>query len=81
MLTHIGTDSKSIEDVIQIQRRSMSDPTLSAIDFKKWNDLGWTILKWSTTRFELELILFLDHLDHQAKTNAAELVKIVTTKR
>ena len=32
--------SKSIEDdVIQIQSRSMSNPTLSDTDFKKWNRL------------------------------------------
>ena len=37
----ISIDSKSIEsDVIEIQGRSMSDPTLSDINFKKCNGLG-----------------------------------------
>ena len=39
-------DSKSIEDyVIQIQSRSMSDPTLSDIDFKNKMAWVWTTLK------------------------------------
>ena len=40
-------DSKSIEDdVIWIQSRSMSDPTLSDIDFKSKMALVWATLKW-----------------------------------
>ena len=41
MITHISIVSESIEfDVIEIQSRSMSDPTFSDIDVKKWNALG-----------------------------------------
>ena len=40
MATHISIDSKSIaDDIIQIQSRSMSDPTHSNIDFK--NKMAW----------------------------------------
>ena len=40
MITRISNDSKSIlHDVIEIQSRSMSDPTFSGIDFKKTNGL------------------------------------------
>ena len=43
-------DSKPIEDdAIQIQSRSMSDPTLSDIDFK--NKTVWTTLKILMTDF------------------------------
>ena len=39
-------DSKSIEDgVIQIQSRSMSDPTLSDIDYENKMAWVWTTLK------------------------------------
>ena len=38
MITHIYTVSKSIEYyIIEIQSRTMSDPTFSDIGFKKWN--------------------------------------------
>ena len=41
MVTHISTDSKLIEEnVIQIQSHSKSDPSLSDINFEKWDDLG-----------------------------------------
>ena len=40
MITHISMYSKSIEyDVIEIQSRYMSDPTLSDIDLK--NKIAW----------------------------------------
>ena len=46
MTTHISIDSKSIEyDVIEIQSRSMSDPTFSDIDFKNKMAWVWTTLK------------------------------------
>ena len=46
MITHISIDSKSIEyDVIEIQSRSMSDPTLSDNDFKNRMTWVWTTLK------------------------------------
>ena len=45
-------DSKSIADVvIQIQSRSMSDPTLSDIDFKNKMAWVWIILKNYTIVF------------------------------
>ena len=45
-MVKFSVDSKSIEDdVIQIQSRSMPDPTLSDIDFKNMVDLVWTTLK------------------------------------
>ena len=45
-------DSKSIEDyVIQIQSRSMSDPTLSDIDFKNKMAWVWTTLKTKFPKF------------------------------
>ena len=40
MKTHISINSKSIKyDVIEIQSLSMSDPTLSDMDFK--NKMAW----------------------------------------
>ena len=40
MITHISIVSKSIEfDAIEIQSRSMSDPTFFDTDFKNWNGL------------------------------------------
>ena len=46
MIAHISNDSKSIEyDVIEILSRSMSDPTLSDIDFKNKMAWVWTTLK------------------------------------
>ena len=46
MTTHISIDSKSIEyDVIEIQSRSISDPTFSDIDFK--NKMAWV---WFTLK-------------------------------
>ena len=42
MITPISIDSKSVEfDVIEIQSRSMSDPTISDIDLEnKWLGSG-----------------------------------------
>ena len=46
MVTVISIDSKSVkDDVIQIQSRSMSDPTLSDNDFKNKGARVWTTLK------------------------------------
>ena len=46
MITQISIASKSIEhDVIEIQSRSMSDPSFSDIDFKNKMAWVWTTLK------------------------------------
>ena len=45
-------DSKSIEDgVIQIKSRSMSDPTLSDIDFKNQMTWSWTTLNFYSSEW------------------------------
>ena len=49
-MMNFSIDSISIEDdVIQIQSRSMSDPTLSDIDFKIKMGWAWTALKIPNT--------------------------------
>ena len=50
MTTHISIDSKSIEqDIIEIQSRSMSDPTFSDIDLK--NKMAWVGTTLNLVRF------------------------------
>ena len=50
MTTHISIDSKSIEqDIIEIQSRSMSDPTFSDIDLK--NKMAWVGTTLNLERF------------------------------
>ena len=50
MTTHISIDSKSIEqDIIEIQSRSMPDPTFSDIDLK--NKMAWVGTTLNLERF------------------------------
>ena len=59
MLTHISTVSKSIEyDVIEIQSRSMSDPTFSDIDFKNKMIWVWTTLNSREIKNEIKEVVF-----------------------
>ena len=58
MKTHISIDSKPIEfQVIEIQSRSMLDPTLSDINFKQWLGSGLP-LNPIVTIFTLAYTLF-----------------------
>jgi len=55
-------DSKSIEDgVIWIQSRSMSDPTLSDIDFKSKMAWVWTTVKMENQFENFSQYNFVDH--------------------